>query len=116
MGIISMIGGLTSLRLPETLHERLPQTLEEGENFGKEWSLENCVRCYSKQKTISHIESYEDLDLLQAKVLKEAKIQTGEEVGNTQPQGTSIKRLMRQMSVMDTQKKIDGTMQLTHWI
>lgn len=28
----------------------------------------------------------------------------------------SMKRLVRQMSVMDTQRTHDGTMQLTHWI
>lgn len=44
-----MIGGLTSLRLPETLHERLPQTLEEGENFGMDWSVKRCLSCYSPQ-------------------------------------------------------------------
>lgn len=45
MGAISMIGGISGLRLPETLHHRLPQTLEEGEEFGKEWSYTDCIRC-----------------------------------------------------------------------
>lgn len=45
MGAISMIGGISGLRLPETLHHRLPQTLEEGEEFGKEWSYVDCIRC-----------------------------------------------------------------------
>lgn len=40
-----MIGGISGLRLPETLHHRLPQTLEEGEEFGKEWSYVDCIRC-----------------------------------------------------------------------
>lgn len=45
MGSISVIGGLTSLRLPETLHYKLPQTLEEGEEFGKEFTMVDCCRC-----------------------------------------------------------------------
>lgn len=45
MGIVSAMGGLAALRLPETLHHKLPQTLEEGEEFGKDWSLTDCVRC-----------------------------------------------------------------------
>lgn len=45
MGIISVIGGLSGLRLPETLHHRLPQTIEEGEEFGKEFNKEDCCRC-----------------------------------------------------------------------
>lgn len=35
---------------------------------------------------------------------------------NRRPQRLSKKRLVRQMSVMDTQKTEDGIMQLTHWI
>lgn len=31
MGVVIIAGGFTGLRLPETLHHRLPQTLEEGE-------------------------------------------------------------------------------------
>lgn len=45
MGCISVVGGFCGLRLPETLHHRLPQTLEEGEEFGKDWKFEDCLRC-----------------------------------------------------------------------
>jgi hypothetical protein len=45
MGIIAVFGGLISLRLPETLHHRLPQTLEEGEEFGKHFTIQDCLRC-----------------------------------------------------------------------
>ncbi|XP_012162545.1 carcinine transporter isoform X2 [Ceratitis capitata] len=115
MGVISMLGGLTSLRLPETLHERLPQTLEEGENFGKEWSFKKCIQCYSKQKVKTESESYENLDLLASsdgRNKEPQKLKTNKR----DPEGNSIKRLVRQMSVMDTQRNVDGTMQLTHWI
>lgn len=37
MGSLLVCGGLFSLLLPETLHQHLPQTLEDGENFGKDW-------------------------------------------------------------------------------
>jgi OCT family organic cation transporter-like MFS transporter 4/5 len=45
MGIIAVLGGLISLRLPETLHHRLPQTLDEGEEFGKNFTIQDCLRC-----------------------------------------------------------------------
>lgn len=34
-GTLAFIGGLLSLYLPETLGKELPETIEEGENFGK---------------------------------------------------------------------------------
>lgn len=34
-GSMAFIGGLLSLYLPETLNKKLPETIEEGENFGK---------------------------------------------------------------------------------
>ncbi|XP_046659328.1 beta-alanine transporter-like isoform X1 [Homalodisca vitripennis] len=37
MGALLVTGGLFSLLLPETLHQHLPQTLEDGEAFGKDW-------------------------------------------------------------------------------
>lgn len=49
MGGISVLGGLTSLRLPETLHHRLPQTVEEGEEFGKDWTFGECMHCIPKR-------------------------------------------------------------------
>lgn len=45
LGCVSVIGGLSGLRLPETLHHRLPQTVEEGELFGKDWTCADCFRC-----------------------------------------------------------------------
>uniref|UniRef100_A0A336LNX3 CSON007163 protein n=1 Tax=Culicoides sonorensis TaxID=179676 RepID=A0A336LNX3_CULSO len=43
MGILIMLGGLTALRLPETLHKKLPATLDEGEVYGKDWAVNNCL-------------------------------------------------------------------------
>lgn len=34
-GILAFVGGLLSLFLPETLNKKLPETIEEGERFGK---------------------------------------------------------------------------------
>jgi len=48
MGFVSMLGGMTGLRLPETLHHRLPQTIEEGEEFGKNWQFKDCCSCAQK--------------------------------------------------------------------
>lgn len=45
LGVVSVVGGLSGLRLPETLHHRLPQTVEEGEEFGKDWTFAECLQC-----------------------------------------------------------------------
>jgi len=45
MGIISAIGGIVGLRLPETLFKKLPQTMEEGEEFGKDFGMKECLQC-----------------------------------------------------------------------
>lgn len=34
-GIITLVGGMLSLMLPETLNRKLPETMEEGEKFGQ---------------------------------------------------------------------------------
>lgn len=61
MGGVVIAGGFTGLRLPETLHHRLPQTLEEGENFGKNWSFNDCMQCLPNEPQHSLSGSYEDL-------------------------------------------------------
>lgn len=42
MGGLSVVGGCITLMLPETMDQDLPQTMEDGENFGKDqkfWSF-----------------------------------------------------------------------------
>lgn len=34
-GVLSFVSGLLSLYLPETLNKKLPETIEEGERFGR---------------------------------------------------------------------------------
>lgn len=49
MGILLNLGGVFSLLLPETLHQHLPQTLEEGEEFGKHWTMSDYCTCCPKR-------------------------------------------------------------------
>ncbi|ALC40317.1 CG9317 [Drosophila busckii] len=139
MGFVSMLGGLTGLRLPETLHHRLPQTIEEGEEFGKNWQLKDCLNCKPQPDVLSPPASYENLDVLagssnnasdvELELKDNRRPRTQRSVDERtpldmtasgsvapRPNRASMKRLVRQMSVMDTQRTHDGTLQLTHWI
>lgn len=42
MGSLSVAGAVTSIFLPETLNIHLPQTIEEGEQFGADFKLWSC--------------------------------------------------------------------------
>ncbi|KYN36385.1 Organic cation transporter 1 [Trachymyrmex septentrionalis] len=117
LGTISVIGGLFGLRLPETLHHRLPQTVEEGELFGKDWTCADCIRCVPA-KPSSIAASYEDLSTRETVEMQEVPkmLFTSSILEEHQrPSTTSIRRLVRQSSVMDTQRDSDGTMKMTYW-
>ncbi|KAK2721512.1 beta-alanine transporter-like isoform X2 [Artemia franciscana] len=45
MGSLMLIGGNCALLLPETLHQNLPQTLEDGEQFGKQFGFKDFWNC-----------------------------------------------------------------------
>ncbi|ETN64759.1 organic cation transporter [Anopheles darlingi] len=132
MGFVSVLGGFTGLRLPETLHHRLPQTLEEGELFGADWTFDECFRCIPSKKSptssyenLSHDPSDPALELnaavpINATVARPSCSSAGGSTERTpleiaRIRRQSMKRLVRQASTMDTQKTRDGAMQLTYW-
>ncbi|XP_032691653.1 carcinine transporter isoform X2 [Odontomachus brunneus] len=117
LGAISVIGGLSGLRLPETLHHRLPQTVEEGELFGKDWTCADCIRCIPT-KPSSIATSYEDLSARETVEMHEmpevplaSSILEEQQRLNT----ANVRHLVRQSSMMDTQRDSDGTMKMTYW-
>ncbi|XP_020721872.1 carcinine transporter isoform X1 [Bombus terrestris] len=117
LGVVSVIGGLSGLRLPETLHHRLPQTVEEGELFGKDWTCADCFRCVPT-KPSSAAASYEDLSIretVEMHEVPEAPIPQRLLEDQQRPSSASVRRLVRQSSVMDTQRDSDGSIKMTYW-
>ncbi|XP_014251660.1 carcinine transporter [Cimex lectularius] len=110
LGVISIIGGISSLRLPETLHHSLPQTVEEGEEFGKEWSIKDCCSCIPPR--LEDSEAYDDLDkktdiaLLPTSSLSETTPITRQH---------RVPKLVKQASIMETPLDSYGSMKLTYW-
>lgn len=130
MGFVAVFGGITGLRLPETLHYKLPQTLEEGEEFGKDWKWEDCLRCVPLNPEKSH--SYGNLrhnDSSASRMEMYERVQlTDEEQDDENNESRdempammdrkyrqSMRRLVRQSSVINTQRSSNGAMQLTYW-
>lgn len=124
MGWLVAAGGFTGLRLPETLHSRLPQTIEEGEEFGKNWDCNDCMKCVPVHITVDSISgSYEDLTLkdeielnqvisFKTTSVDEKTLLESRRIARRQ----TMKKLVRQQSIMDTQKAGElGSMQLTYW-
>ncbi|XP_075992399.1 carcinine transporter [Anticarsia gemmatalis] len=111
MGAVSVVGGLTALRLPETLHTSLPQTAEEGEEFGKNWTYADCMNC-GDQKQAVDADSYENLDQLE---LTPASLVDDELPDIPDIRRNSMRKLVRQSSIVETQRDIDGNMKMTYW-
>ncbi|PZC82436.1 hypothetical protein B5X24_HaOG210477 [Helicoverpa armigera] len=111
MGAVSVVGGLSALRLPETLHTSLPQTAEEGEEFGKDWSYADCMNCGDPRK-ISDADSYENLDQLE---LTQAPLVEDEVPEIPDIRRSSMRKLVRQSSIVETQRDIDGNIKMTYW-
>lgn len=117
LGVVSVIGGLSGLRLPETLHHRLPQTVEEGELFGKDWTCADCIRCVPI-KPSSAAASYEDLsarETVEMHEVPETPIPQRLLEDQQKPSGASVRRLVRQSSMMETQRDSDGSIKMTYW-
>lgn len=129
MGFVAVFGGITGLRLPETLHYRLPQTLEEGEEFGKDWKWEDCLRCVplNPEKSASYgnlrannSASSSRMEMSERLQLTEDEAEGSEREDVMPPMmdrknRQSMRRLVRQSSIINTQRNGNGSMQLTYW-
>lgn len=122
MGFLAVFGGLTGLRLPETLNKKLPVTLEEGEIFGKQWTVADCCKCDTGDSFGTSCETVDAMESRrlfteteEPKLVEEEYVPKPETVNLRRIPRQSMKRLARQASVMDTQKTRSGEMQLTYW-
>ena len=119
MGLVAVFGGMTGLRLPETLHHRLPQTLEEGEEFGKDWQWEDCLRCVplDPMKMRKEESSASVMEMGERLHLTEDEAEGADEMPPMvdRKYRQSMRRLVRQSSIINTQRTGNGTMQLTYW-
>jgi hypothetical protein len=50
LGVLAFVGGIIGLMLPETLDTVMPQTMEDGENFGKDQKFWDFPCCSGRAK------------------------------------------------------------------
>ncbi|KAG7162834.1 Carcinine transporter-like 5 [Homarus americanus] len=130
MGVVSALGGVLTFRLPETLQQKLPNTMAEGEAFGHDFSWQECWACVPEIKQ----KEYEDFDHASDEEIDE--IVSLENLGRRRsseghgrpdeatplqrfgPLGSRANPLIRQTSIMDTPIITDasGAMKLTFWV
>jgi len=98
MGILSAIGGIVGLRLPETLFKKLPQTIEEGEEFGKDFGMKECLTC-CPAKPADEVEMHEvKEEVIQSEA---TPLQTSQNSGSTTSRRSMKNILVRQMSSVE---------------
>ncbi|XP_033606171.1 carcinine transporter isoform X2 [Cryptotermes secundus] len=121
LGVVSVVGGLSGLRLPETLHHHLPQTIEEGEEFGKDWTFNECLRCIPVRPS-SVAGSYEDLsddkyslELSHQKPAEGKQKTQDEAILLSQASAHRTPKLVRQSSTMESPVDVSGAMKMTYW-
>uniref|UniRef100_A0A182W0H0 Major facilitator superfamily (MFS) profile domain-containing protein n=1 Tax=Anopheles minimus TaxID=112268 RepID=A0A182W0H0_9DIPT len=55
MGLITLVGALSAIFLPETLHQKLPETMDEGRQFGRDqrfWSVPKRPAAAASDRTL----------------------------------------------------------------
>ncbi|XP_045626153.2 carcinine transporter [Procambarus clarkii] len=127
MGVVSAVGGVLSFRLPETLQQKLPNTMAEGEAFGQDFAWKDCWACVPEELKHKNSETEEEKEELKSVDRLRAHRSSLEGVGGpdeTTPLqrlgslGSRARPLIRQTSIMDTPIISDasGAMKLTFWV
>lgn len=128
MGVVSVVGGVLTFRLPETLQQKLPNTLAEGEAFGKDFSWRNCLACVPKGKELKEDDVVPEEEIISVESLGRRRSSSEDPRRSGADEATPLRRLgshgrgqsllTRQTSIMDTPIITDasGAMKLTFWV
>ncbi|XP_058789832.1 organic cation transporter 1-like [Phymastichus coffea] len=94
MGSLSVAGAVTSIFLPETLNIHLPQTIEEGEQFGADFKLWSCPTLPTKAKKRGGSERI-PLKLLNGGTDRASGTRSGEAVENQSSSNSGSQRSLQ---------------------